>query len=134
MPSNSQFLPLMINCTVCNTIDCLTLHELVMKTIIVFITSSCSVCASLIGAVSPIMKTEPKINKTELFRSNFWQKNRAKTEHLIQKKTEQNGFFTYSFTSATKIPKKISGYQWGSIKVVILILNQIPRPPVRIFR
>ena len=33
-------------------------------------------------------------------------KNRAKTEHFNQKKESKTDFFTYSFTSATKTPKK----------------------------
>ena len=79
------------------------------------------------------MKTEPKKNKTELFRSNFWQKNRAKTEHLNPKNRAKQIFLLTASQAQQKNPKKISGCHWGSIKVVILILNQIPRPPVRIF-
>ena len=60
-------------------------------------------------------------------------KKQSKNRAFEPKKQSKTVFFTYSFTSATKIPKKISGCHWGSINVVILILNQIPRPPVRIF-
>ena len=80
------------------------------------------------------MKTEPKKNKTA-FPEQLLAKKQSKTRAFEPKKTEQKGFFLLTASQAQqKSLKKISGFHWGSIKVVILIPNQIPRPAVRIFR
>ena len=73
-------------------------------------------CKNLLGEVNklsalcsvPIYENRAKKNKTELFRSNFWQKKLSKNRAFEPKKKQSKmDFFTYSFTSATKIPKKI---------------------------
>ena len=70
------------------------------------------------NAVSPIMKTEPKKNKTELFRSNFWQKNRAKTEHLNPKNRAKRIFL---LTASQAQQKSLNIFQ-GVIGVLLKLL------------
>ena len=55
-------------------------------------------------AVSPIMETEQKQIITELFRSKFYHKNRAKTERFQQKNRAKSHF---SLSTAQSQPKSL---------------------------
>ena len=66
------------------------------------------------------MKTEPKKNKTELFRSNFWQKNRAKTEHFNQKNRAKRIFLLTASRAQQKSLKKLEGVSGVQLKLLFL--------------
>jgi len=66
------------------------------------------------------MKTEPKKNKTELFRSNFWQKNRAKPEHLNPKNRVKRIFLLTASQAQQKSLKKFQGVTGVQLKLLLL--------------
>ena len=68
----------------------------------------------------PNKENRAKKNKTELFRSNFWQKNRAKTEHFNQKNRAKRIFLLTASQAQQKSLKKFQGVTVVQFKLVFL--------------